>query len=104
SVGGDTATAPRTLRNTRRSSARSLVLLRDATTVSEDRSAVRERPVGGTMRTHAAVLAEVDARFEVEEVDVGEPGYDEVGVRLVGTGVCHTDQVVREGSYPYRFP
>lgn len=56
------------------------------------------------MMATAAVLSEVDARFEVEEVDVGEPGYDEVGVRLVGTGVCHTDQVVREGSYPYRFP
>lgn len=56
------------------------------------------------MKANAAVLSQVDAGFEIEEVDVGEPGHDEVGVRLVGTGVCHTDQVVREGAYPYRFP
>ena len=52
----------------------------------------------------AAVLSGVDASFELEEVAVGEPGHDEVGVRLVGSGVCHTDQVVREGAYPYQFP
>lgn len=52
----------------------------------------------------AAVLSGVDATFEVTEVDVGEPGPGEVRVRIAGTGVCHTDQVVREGSYPYEFP
>lgn len=56
------------------------------------------------MKSNAAVLPEADADFAVEEVEVGEPTFGEVGVRLVGTGVCHTDQVVREGSYPYRFP
>src|SRR5690606_15012776 len=52
----------------------------------------------------AAVLSGVDATFEVTEVDVGEPGPGEVRVRIAGTGVCHTDQVVREGTYPYEFP
>ena len=56
------------------------------------------------MKTDAAVLRDVDAQFEIEQLEVGEPGYDEVGVALVGSGVCHTDQVVREGAYPYRFP
>src|SRR5690606_21887774 len=52
----------------------------------------------------AAVLSGVDAPFELAEVDVGEPAHGEVRVRVVGTGVCHTDQVVREGSYPYELP
>ncbi len=56
------------------------------------------------MKTHAAVVSGANAPFEIEEIDVGEPTFGEVGVKLVASGVCHTDQVVREGSYPYRFP
>ncbi|HZA78521.1 MAG TPA: NAD(P)-dependent alcohol dehydrogenase [Acidimicrobiales bacterium] len=56
------------------------------------------------MRSTAAVLPGVGERFGLDEIDVGEPGAGEVAVRLVASGVCHTDQVVREGSYPYQFP
>jgi aryl-alcohol dehydrogenase len=56
------------------------------------------------MRSTAAVLPEVGARFHFGDIEVGEPGAGEVAVRVVATGVCHTDQVVREGSYPAQFP
>lgn len=56
------------------------------------------------MKTNAAVLPGLNAPFELEEIEVGEPTFGEVGVKLVASGVCHTDQVVREGSYPYNFP
>jgi S-(hydroxymethyl)mycothiol dehydrogenase len=43
------------------------------------------------------VLREVE-RFEVEEIDLDEPGPGEARVRLEATGVCHSDlHVVRTG-------
>jgi D-arabinose 1-dehydrogenase-like Zn-dependent alcohol dehydrogenase len=49
-------------------------------------------------------VAEKDARFEEQEIDLAEPGRDEVLVRLVASGVCHTDALTRAGDMPMPFP
>jgi aryl-alcohol dehydrogenase len=56
------------------------------------------------MRIRAAVVDAVDAPFVVEDVELDEPGPGEVLVRMVGTGVCHTDAITREGDLPMPFP
>lgn len=48
------------------------------------------------MQARAAVLREPTGSFLIETIDVGEPRPDEVLVRMVATGVCHTDLVSRE--------
>lgn len=48
------------------------------------------------MKIQAAVLREPQADFQIEELDLGEPNADEVLVRMVGVGVCHTDLLSRE--------
>lgn len=47
------------------------------------------------MKTRAAVLHAPDAAYTVEEVDLEKPRPDEVLVRILGTGMCHTDHVAR---------
>lgn len=48
------------------------------------------------MKVTAAVLRSPEAAFEFEELDLEEPRDDEVLVRMVATGVCHTDLLSRE--------
>jgi len=52
----------------------------------------------------AAVLREVGLPLEIEEVDIAAPGPNEVVVRTVAAGVCHSDLHFVEGSYPTRMP
>lgn len=52
----------------------------------------------------AAVVREKAAPLTIEDVTFGEPREDEVLVRIVGTGVCHTDMVVRDQGYPVPLP
>lgn len=44
-----------------------------------------------------AVLRDVDAPYTVETVTLAAPGPGEVLVRIVGAGMCHTDQIARAG-------
>jgi Zn-dependent alcohol dehydrogenase len=48
------------------------------------------------MKMKAAVLYQPGRPLVVEEVEIDEPGENEVMVKLVGTGVCHTDLGVQE--------
>jgi aryl-alcohol dehydrogenase len=48
------------------------------------------------MQVTAAVLREPTGRFEIEQLELGDPRGDEVLVRMVATGVCHTDLLARE--------
>jgi aryl-alcohol dehydrogenase len=48
----------------------------------------------------AAILREGSPRMAIEDVTLRELRSDEVLVRLVATGVCHSDLVVREGLFP----
>jgi aryl-alcohol dehydrogenase len=52
----------------------------------------------------AAVLEERDGRFQLEEVEVDRPRADEVLVRIVASGVCHTDVISRAGWGDTPFP
>jgi aryl-alcohol dehydrogenase len=49
------------------------------------------------MRIKAAVLREYHQDFIIEEVELAEPGQNQVLVKIAGCGVCHTDEVVRDG-------
>ncbi|GBD12361.1 NDMA-dependent alcohol dehydrogenase [bacterium HR24] len=52
----------------------------------------------------AAVLRAVGAPLTVEEVDLSGPGPNEVLIRVVASGVCHSDLHVMEGVLPYPLP
>ena len=52
----------------------------------------------------AAVARTHGAPFSLEILDLEDPRDDEILVRLAGTGVCHTDLVVRDGMLPTPLP
>lgn len=56
------------------------------------------------MSVTAAVVSEQGGRFDLREVELDEPRADEVRVRVVGSGVCHTDAIVRDQVYPTPLP
>ncbi len=56
------------------------------------------------MKTIAAVVHETGGPFVLEEVTLDEPRADEVLVRMVATGLCHTDLSVRAGYIPFPLP
>jgi aryl-alcohol dehydrogenase len=56
------------------------------------------------MNVTAAVVREQEQPFEVEEFDLEEPRAGEVLVRVVATGMCHTDIIVRDQWYPVPLP
>lgn len=56
------------------------------------------------MRTTVAVVNEQGGPFTFEEVDLDEPREDEVLVRIVAAGLCHTDLQLRETLPAEMFP
>ncbi len=56
------------------------------------------------MKITAAVVKEKSAPFQLTELELEEPRADEVLVRIVGTGVCHTDLIIRDQYYPVPLP
>ena len=52
------------------------------------------------MKTRAAVAWEADKPLSIEEVDLAGPKAGEVLVRIVATGVCHTDAFTLSGADP----
>lgn len=52
----------------------------------------------------AAVLEAANAPFVATDIEVGEPGTGEVLVRLVASGLCHTDLGVQVGGIPLPLP
>lgn len=48
------------------------------------------------MQVRAAVMRSGDGPFSVEELELGDPQAGEVLVRMVATGMCHTDLLSRE--------
>ena len=43
------------------------------------------------MKIQAAVIREQSGSFDLTELDLAEPKDDEVLVKIVGVGICHTD-------------
>ncbi|GAA4671660.1 NDMA-dependent alcohol dehydrogenase [Gordonia humi] len=56
------------------------------------------------MKTKAAVLHGVDEQWQIEEVELGDPVAGEVQVKLVSSGLCHSDHHLRTGQSPVPFP
>ncbi len=56
------------------------------------------------MKIQALVVERKDAPFELQELELGEPGRGEALVRIVASGVCHTDAITRAGDMPMPFP
>ncbi|MEJ2423899.1 MAG: NAD(P)-dependent alcohol dehydrogenase [Candidatus Thiodiazotropha sp.] len=56
------------------------------------------------MEIKAAVAREQGGQLSLESLSLEEPRSDEILVRVVATGVCHTDLVVIAGHLPTPFP
>ena len=56
------------------------------------------------MKIQAAVIREQSGSFDLTELDLAEPKDDEVLVRIVGVGICHTDLVCRDQYFPVPLP
>ena len=52
------------------------------------------------MKSRAAVALKAGEPLEIMEIDVQEPRKGEVLVRMVATGVCHTDAFTLSGEDP----
>jgi aryl-alcohol dehydrogenase len=56
------------------------------------------------MTITAAVTEAPGARFELQEVELGEIRPDEVVVEIAAVGICHTDLMGRDGALPTPLP
>ena len=56
------------------------------------------------MKITAAVTRAKAAPMSIETLDLDEPRSDEILVRLVATGICHTDLAMRDQAYPVPQP
>ena len=56
------------------------------------------------MEIKAAVAFEQAGEFEFENLELSEPRDDEVVVRIVSSGICHTDLAARDGHLPIPAP
>jgi aryl-alcohol dehydrogenase len=56
------------------------------------------------MQTKAAVLRTASGPFNVEELTLNEPDDNQILVRIVATGMCHTDLAVRDQLMPLPLP
>jgi aryl-alcohol dehydrogenase len=52
----------------------------------------------------AAVARTKGAPFTIEQLELDGLRHNEVRVRMVATGICHTDTLVRDGVYPTPLP
>jgi NDMA-dependent alcohol dehydrogenase len=52
------------------------------------------------MKAKAAVLFEQPGKWEITDVDLDEPGFGEVLVEMVATGLCHSDDHMAVGDVP----
>lgn len=66
-------------------------------TITDGGPAAMSRPA------RAAVMRAARSPFQLEEISVAAPRPDELLVRMVGTGVCHTDIVCRD-AFPVPTP
>jgi aryl-alcohol dehydrogenase len=56
------------------------------------------------MKIKAALVPEAKSPFVIEEVELEEPRANEILVRIVSTGLCHTDLTARMGFMPMPLP
>jgi Zn-dependent alcohol dehydrogenase len=56
------------------------------------------------MKTRAAVLRDMGKDWEIIELDLDPPKEGEVLVRFAAAGLCHSDDHLRTGDIPVRYP
>ena len=56
------------------------------------------------MKTQAAILWETNSPWSVEEISLDPPGPGEVHVKLAASGLCHSDEHVVTGDFPFEPP
>src|ERR1700759_4262594 len=56
------------------------------------------------MRVNAAVFEKLFTPLSVTDVEIDAPGPGEVLVKIVASGVCHTDALARDGDMPFPAP
>jgi aryl-alcohol dehydrogenase len=56
------------------------------------------------MQVTAAVLEEHHKPLNVQQLEIDEPRAGEVLVRIVASGVCHTDAIAQEANFPFPIP
>lgn len=56
------------------------------------------------MQIDAAVTEQKGAPFAIRQVELDEPRADEVRVRIMAAGICHTDLIIRDQWYPVPLP
>jgi len=56
------------------------------------------------MEINAAVIFEPSGKFTLEQLELSDPKDDEVLVRIVGAGICHTDLAARDQHLPIPLP
>ena len=55
-----------------------------------------------TEKMSAAVVTAFGEDLEIEDLPLPEPGRDQALVRLIASGVCHTDLHAAEGDWPVK--
>lgn len=56
------------------------------------------------MKITAAVVNGVNEDYQFEELELSEVRFDEVRVRIVASGICHSDEALRVGDAAYPLP
>jgi S-(hydroxymethyl)glutathione dehydrogenase/alcohol dehydrogenase len=56
------------------------------------------------MKARGAVMHSVGAPWKIEDLEIGEPNDHEVLVRVVASGLCHSDDHVHTGDLPVNLP
>src|SRR5881398_515207 len=71
----------------------------DASTDEAGRDDEREGAAGMALTARGVIARTPGAAAAVEEFVIDDPGPDEVLVRILASGVCHTDLGVKSGTY-----
>ena len=56
------------------------------------------------MKTKAAVLWGLGEKWQVEEIELDPPNAHEVQVKMVASGLCHSDEHLVTGDIPVPLP
>ncbi|MCA7888627.1 NAD(P)-dependent alcohol dehydrogenase [Burkholderia contaminans] len=56
------------------------------------------------MKIQAAIVKSANSQYEIVELDLADLQDDEVRVRIVATGICHSDDLLRLGQVPFPLP
>ena len=48
----------------------------------------------------AAQISKAGGDWELVERDISEPGHGQVRVKIEACGICHSDALVKDGSWP----